>query len=132
MYLLCFFLFHHRLAEGGKPKILEESSEEEEDEETPEEKGTNSIRNSKKVFLQIIDFIEKRRAFEAKRKGHYREWHAVQLARKQLLEQDEDEDDNEDREQDEDEENTTDEENQCNPSFKCMPSCDKKKKKSAN
>ncbi|XP_058793415.1 protein phosphatase inhibitor 2-like [Phymastichus coffea] len=66
-----------KLAKNTKPKIFEESSEEEEDEETPEEK-------------------EKRKAFEAKRKCHYREWEAVQLARKKLLEEDEDEDEDED------------------------------------
>ncbi|XP_033210765.1 protein phosphatase inhibitor 2 [Belonocnema kinseyi] len=61
-----------KLEKGSKPKIFDESSDEE-DEETPEEK-------------------EKRKAFEAKRKGHYREWEAVQLARKKLLEEDEEED----------------------------------------
>lgn len=65
-----------KLAKSSKPKIFEECSDDE-DEETPEER-------------------EKRKAFEAKRKGHYREWHAVQLARKQLLEEDDDEDDEED------------------------------------
>ena len=37
-------------------------------------------------------FLERRKAFEAKRKGHYREWEAVQLARKKLLEEDDEED----------------------------------------
>lgn len=73
-----------KLAGGSKPKIFEESSEEEEDRETPEER-------------------EKRKAFEAKRKGHYREWHAAQLARKQLLEHDEEDEDEEEGEAEEEE-----------------------------
>ncbi|XP_012287839.1 protein phosphatase inhibitor 2 isoform X2 [Orussus abietinus] len=63
-----------KLAQSDKPKAFELSSEDE-DEETPEER-------------------EKRKAFEAKRKGHYREWQAVQLARKKCLDSsDEQEDD---------------------------------------
>ncbi|XP_011494975.1 PREDICTED: protein phosphatase inhibitor 2-like [Ceratosolen solmsi marchali] len=58
-----------KLAQNIKPKIFEESSEDD-DEETPEER-------------------ERRKIFEAKRKGHYREWEAVQLARKKLLEEQE-------------------------------------------
>ncbi|KAG7210255.1 hypothetical protein KM043_011803 [Ampulex compressa] len=98
-----------KLAGSSKPKIFEESSEEEEDEETPEER-------------------EKRKAFEAKRKGHYREWHAVQLARKQLLEQEEDEDEEDDEEKN-DEGSSSEEESNFSTSFKCMPSCDKKEDK---
>ncbi|KAK0077667.1 hypothetical protein PV325_003605 [Microctonus aethiopoides] len=66
-----------KLSKNIKPKIFEESSDED-DEETPEER-------------------EKRKAFEAKRRGHYREWEAVQMARKKLLEE-EDEDDEENNE----------------------------------
>lgn len=106
-----------KLAGGSKPKIFEESSEEEEDRETPEER-------------------EKRKAFEAKRKGHYREWHTAQLVRKQLLEQDEeDEDEDEEGGGGEDDEHkyemsstSTDEEEEevrsnLDIRFKCMPSC---------
>ncbi|XP_043273071.1 protein phosphatase inhibitor 2-like isoform X2 [Venturia canescens] len=78
-----------KLAKSSKPKIFEESSDEEE-EETPEER-------------------EKRRAFEAKRKGHYREWEAVQLARKKLLEEDEDEEEDGDEGDEEDVEADDDE-----------------------
>ncbi|OXU18460.1 hypothetical protein TSAR_003728 [Trichomalopsis sarcophagae] len=79
-----------KLEKNIKPKIFEESSEEEEDEETPEEK-------------------ERRKAFEAKRKGHYREWEAVQLARKKLLEE-EDEEEETNNERDEEDEETEKEE----------------------
>ncbi|KAK0181947.1 hypothetical protein PV327_000125 [Microctonus hyperodae] len=72
-----------KLSKNIKPKIFEESSDED-DEETPEER-------------------EKRKAFEAKRRGHYREWEAVQMARKKLLEE-EDEDDEENNESGDDEE----------------------------
>lgn len=75
--------------------------------------------------------LEKRRIFEAKRKGHYREWHAVQLARKQLLEQDEeDEDEDEDGEDKNNEDNSSsEEENNLDTRYKCMPSCDRSEKK---
>lgn len=109
-----------KLAGSSKPKIFEESQEdeeEEEDEETPEQR-------------------EKRRAFEAKRKGHYREWHAVQLARKQLLEQDEEDEEDAEDEEDEDGEDKNDEENSSEEEennldtrYKCMPSCDRSEKK---
>ncbi|XP_014208536.1 protein phosphatase inhibitor 2 isoform X1 [Copidosoma floridanum] len=72
-----------KLAKNVKPKIFEESSEEE-DEETPEEK-------------------ERRKVFEAKRKGHYREWEAVQLARKKLQEEDDEDEDAEEKEKDDEE-----------------------------
>lgn len=99
-----------KLAGGTKPKIFEESSEEEDEKETPEER-------------------EKRKAFEAKRKGHYREWHAVQLARKQLLEQDEDEDEDEEAENKNDSGTSSEEESTFKTRFKCMPSCDRREKK---
>ncbi|XP_047358726.1 protein phosphatase inhibitor 2-like [Vespa velutina] len=102
-----------KLAEGTKPKVFEEQSEEEEDEEdeeTPEER-------------------EKRKAFEAKRKGHYREWHAVQLARKQLLEQDEDEDEDDEVENKIDSDTSSGEENAFKTRFKCMPSCKRRENK---
>ncbi|XP_015111348.1 protein phosphatase inhibitor 2 [Diachasma alloeum] len=95
-----------KLAKSSKPKIFEELSDEE-DEETPEER-------------------EKRKAFEAKRRGHYREWEAVQLARKKLLEEDEDEDD----EGEPDESQPQDDDNDdSNPSgtpqnTKCVSPCD--------
>ncbi|XP_011303648.1 protein phosphatase inhibitor 2 [Fopius arisanus] len=97
-----------KLARSSKPKIFEESSDEE-DEETPEER-------------------EKRKAFEAKRRGHYREWEAVQLARKKLLEEDEDEDDDEelDDSQPRDEENDSIPDNQSGTlqSTKCVSPCE--------
>ncbi|KAG8036521.1 hypothetical protein G9C98_003843 [Cotesia typhae] len=64
-----------KLSRNSQPRIFEQLDDDEEDElDTPEK-------------------IEKRKAFLAKRKGHYREWDAVTLARsKQLLEEDEDED----------------------------------------
>ncbi|XP_066594432.1 protein phosphatase inhibitor 2-like [Prorops nasuta] len=103
-----------KLAENSKPKIFEESSDEE-DEETPEER-------------------EKRKAFEAKRKGHYREWHAVQLARRQMFMQEEDEDEEDDEEKNkeeerQDDESPTEDEKTYKTEFKCMPSCDRVKKK---
>lgn len=99
-----------KLAGSSKPKIFEESSEEEEDEETPEER-------------------ERRRVFEAKRKGHYREWHAVQMARR-LLEQDElEEDEDDDGVGKNNEENSSEEESNFDTRFKCMPSCDRSEKK---
>lgn len=90
-----------KLEKNIQPKIFEESSDEE-DEETPEER-------------------EKRKAFEAKRKGHYREWEAVQLARKKLLEEVEDEDEDED---DDEllEETGGDDENNSKTQSKCVPS----------
>ncbi|CAK9807863.1 hypothetical protein ANTPLA_LOCUS5540 [Anthophora plagiata] len=95
------------------------------------------------MFNPFKKIVEKRKAFEAKRKRHYREWQVVQMARKQLLEQDEDEDEDEDNENDEDnEENEENEdmEKDDNSSFlseeqidfdvkfKCMPSCESTKK----
>ncbi|KAI4497232.1 hypothetical protein M0802_007716 [Mischocyttarus mexicanus] len=103
-----------KLAEGTKPKIFDEPSEDEDDEEeeTPEER-------------------EKRKAFEAKRKGHYREWHAVQLARKQLLEQDEDEDEDDDDEAENknDSDTSSEEESAFKTRFKCISSCDRRENK---
>ncbi|XP_051176153.1 protein phosphatase inhibitor 2-like [Leptopilina boulardi] len=87
-----------KLEKNVKPKIFEESSDEE-DEETPDER-------------------EKRKAFEAKRKGHYREWEAVQLARKKLLEEDEDEEDEDELL----EETGGDDENNSKTQSKCVPS----------
>lgn len=100
-----------KLAEGGKPKIFEESSDEEET-ETLEER-------------------EKRKAFEAKRKQHYQEWQVVQLARKQLLEQDEEDEEEDDEESDENEQENKDDANSVvseeqvdfDVKFKCMPTC---------
>ncbi|XP_034941295.1 protein phosphatase inhibitor 2-like [Chelonus insularis] len=63
---------NEKLAKSIKPKIFDDLSNDDEI-ETPEER-------------------ERRKTFEAKRRGHYREWEAVQLARKKLLEEDEDED----------------------------------------
>lgn len=63
-------------------------------------------------------FTEKRKAFEAKRKGHYREWEAVQLARKKLLEEDEDEEDEDELL----EETGGDDENNSKTQSKCVPS----------
>ena len=54
-------------------------------------------------------FIEKRKAFEAKRKGHYREWEAVQLARKKLLEEGDEEDEDEDNADDKNKNTETEE-----------------------
>ncbi|XP_057338256.1 protein phosphatase inhibitor 2-like [Microplitis mediator] len=65
-----------KLARSIKPKIFEESSSDDE-EETPEER-------------------EKRKAFEAKRRGHYREWEAVKIARNLIQEDEEDDDDDDD------------------------------------
>lgn len=48
--------------------------------------------------------------FETKRKGHYNEWQAIQLARKKMLEEDS-EDDNEGA-------------NETENKAKCVPSCD--------
>lgn len=75
--------------------------------------------------------LEKRKAFEAKRKRHYQEWQVVQMARKQLLEQDEDEDEESNEENEEHEEDIEkDDNNSLHPEehdfdlkFKCMPSC---------
>lgn len=73
--------------------------------------------------------LERRRVFEAKRKGHYREWHAVQMARR-LLEQDElEEDEDEDGGAKNNEENSSEEESNFDSRFKCMPSCDRSEKK---
>ncbi|KAL7291505.1 hypothetical protein TKK_0014765 [Trichogramma kaykai] len=105
-----------KLEKNVQPRIFEESSEEEEEEDTPEEK-------------------ERKKAFEAKRKGHYREWEAVQLARKKLLEEDEDKDDDDeddDKDEDEDGNDEEDEENEeekvdtkdQNNTEKCVPSSD--------
>lgn len=54
----------------------------------------------------INTFPERRKAFETKRKGHYREWEAVQLARKKLLEEDEDVDEDEEKNIEKDEEDS--------------------------
>ncbi|KAG8232354.1 hypothetical protein J437_LFUL008822 [Ladona fulva] len=61
------------------PEEIDEEDEEEEDEELDEEER------------------EKRMIFDAKRKAHYNEFHAVKLARK-LMERDEDEDEEDDDE----------------------------------
>lgn len=65
----------------------------------------------------------------AKRKGHYREWHAVQMARR-LLEQEElEEDEDEDGVGKNNEENSSEEESNFDTRFKCMPSCDRNENK---
>lgn len=61
-----------------------------------------------RVFFII--FLERRKAFEAKRKGHYREWEAVQLARRKLLEEEEDEEEETNNEKDGEDEDTEKEE----------------------
>lgn len=69
---------------------------------------------------------EKRKAFEAKRRGHYREWEAVQMARKKLLEEDEDEADDDDEPRNTDDETTNDEPEQSGSpkNTKCVSPCD--------
>lgn len=80
-------------------------------------------------YMRMCLILERRRAFETKRKGHYREWHAVQMARR-LLEQDElEEDEDEDAEGKTNEETSSEEENNFDARFKCMPSCDRSEKK---
>lgn len=81
-------------------------------------------------MLLIYLILERRRAFEAKRKGHYREWHAVQMARR-LLEQDELEEDDDGGNDGgkNNEENSSEEESDFDTRFKCMPSCDRNEKK---
>ncbi|XP_017883484.1 protein phosphatase inhibitor 2-like [Ceratina calcarata] len=77
--------------------------------------------------------LEKRKAFEAKRKQHYQEWQVVQMARKQLLEQDEEDEEEDDEENDENEEDdetkdettsvVSEEQVDFDVKFKCMPTC---------
>lgn len=75
----------------------------------------------------MYSILERRKAFEAKRKGHYREWHAVQMARR-LLEQDELEEEDDDGGKN-NEENSSEEESDFDSRFKCMPSCDRNEQK---
>lgn len=77
-------------------------------------------------MIENIFYLERRKLFEAKRKGHYQEWHAVQMARR-LLAQDELEEEDEDDEG-KNEENSSEEET-FDTQFKCMPSCDRIEKK---
>jgi len=81
------------------------------------------------IYIYIYNLIlERRRIFETKRKGHYREWHAVQMARR-LLEQEEEDEDEEEAEGKNNEESSSEEESNFGTRFKCMPSCDRSQKK---
>lgn len=93
------------------------------------------MNKTKKKVNICTKILEKRKAFEAKRKRHYQEWQVVQMARKQLLEQDEEDEDedNEENEEDieKDDNNTLPSEEQIDfdVKFKCMPSCNTTKGK---
>ncbi|XP_074104249.1 protein phosphatase inhibitor 2 [Cotesia typhae] len=115
-----------KLSRNSQPRIFEQLDDDEEDElDTPEK-------------------IEKRKAFLAKRKGHYREWDAVTLARsKQLLEEDEDEDEenknNSDPHNSDQEDHPVADDNESEPSAdsntatKCVSlSCDSENKSELN
>ncbi|KAH0568512.1 protein phosphatase inhibitor 2-like [Cotesia glomerata] len=96
-----------KLSRNSQPRIFQQLDDEEEDElDTPEK-------------------IEKRKAFLAKRKGHYREWDAVTLARsKQLLEEDEDEDEDEENKDNNDPHNSDQEDHPVADDNESEPSAD--------